>query len=258
MAQWSDQAIILSARAHGESSAIVQVLTANHGRHGGLVRGGNGRAKKGLLQSGNIADATWRGRLPEHLGQFTFEAYRSHAAQILNDRLRLLALNSLCALLESVLPEREPHPGLFSGTEAVLMTLSRDDHESEEPGPFWLAAYILWEIGLLAEIGFGLDLHQCALTGEKTDLKWVSPRTGRAVTDAAAEPYRSKLLPLPAFLTSEPEANLDYGQCLDGLRLTRHFLSAAYGGGEHVPAARDRFIDGIARFNTRSCGIREG
>jgi len=230
---WQDDGIILSVRKHGESSAIVNVLTHTHGRHAGLVRGGGGKRLSGILQPGNKVQARWHARLPEHLGTYTVEPIRAYAANALSDARRLAALSSACTLVEAALPEREPHPAILDGLEVLLGAFEDDT--------VWPVIYVKWEIGLLAELGFGLDLAHCAATGTTDDLTFVSPRTGRAVSTAAAQPYKERLLPLPAFLLdSSAEADI-----ADGLRLTGYFLEnhVFQHRDTEMPAARRRLAE---------------
>ena len=194
---WSDRAIVLSARKHGESSAIVSVLTRAHGRHAGLVRGGAGRRARGTFEPGNEVTARWRARLDEHLGTFACELLVSHAARLLDAPLPLAALAAACAVADAALPEREPHGVVHDGLAALLAAL-------HEPG--FAESYVRWELALLAELGFGLDLSACAATGATGGLVFVSPRTGRAVSGQAGAPYRDRLLALPAFLLNVPGA----------------------------------------------------
>lgn len=230
---WQEDGIILSVRKHGESSAILNVLTRSRGRHAGLVRGGSGKRLRGVLQPGNKIQASWRARLPEHLGNFTIDPLHAYAAAALADANRLAALSSACALIEASLPEREPHPAILDGFEIFLNALEDDS--------VWPVIYVKWEIGLLAELGFGLDLSHCAATGATENLTYVSPRSGRAVSTAAAGPYKERLLTLPAFLLdSTADASI-----ADGLKLTGYFLE------KHVfqhrnmemPAARRRLAE---------------
>lgn len=238
---WTDEAFVLAARRHGEGAAVVQLLTKDHGRHAGLVHGGGSASKRALVEPGNRVHASWRGRLPEHLGRVTLEVERPYAATLMDDPKRLAALAAMCAVAEIALPEREPHPGLFHATGALLDSLA------ETAADVWPAIYIRWELGLLSEIGFGLDLSACASTGQTDDLIFVSPRTGRAVSREAGAPYEDKLLRLPGFLAPEAGAGIsasDSDIC-DGLRLTGYFLA------RHVfdplnrglPGARDRLTD---------------
>lgn len=221
--EWSDEGIVLAVRKHGESGAIVSLLTHAHGRHAGLVRGGASRRMRGFLQPGNTVAATWRARLEEHLGSLTVEPVVSRA--VLYDRPGpLAAMASATALLESALPERAPQPELYDLLADLLEALDR---------PGWAESYIRWELRLLADLGFGLDLASCAATGGNDGLAWVSPKSGRAVSLSAGEPWRDKLLPLPRFLSPQG-GRPDLGQLDEGLRLTGWFLE------RHVFAPHDR------------------
>lgn len=214
MIEWRDRGFVLGARRHGESAEIVELLTGEHGRHLGLVRGGQSPKWRGVLQPGNEVAAVWRGRLSEHLGTFACEPVRAHAARLLDQPDRLAGLAAAAALLSAALPEREPHGDVFAGFAALIDAL--------DSAPDWPARYVLWERDLLAALGFGLDLSRCAATGADDDLTYVSPRTGRAVSRAAGRPYHDKLLPLPAFLWRRaPAAAADLAQ---GLELTGYFL----------------------------------
>ena len=257
--EWTDQAIVLSARAHGETSAIAEVLTREHGRHKGLVRGGRGKRMAGVLQTGNEVTATWRARLSEHLGSFTVELADARAARLMDDPLRLAGLTSLAATASVAMPEREPHPSVFEAALAVLDTM-----EAATPNSLaWIAGLVRWELGLLRELGFALDLSACAATGQVDDLTYVSPRSGRAVNTEAAAPYRDKLLPLPSFLQpghgampdqDHPERVLD--DIEDGLHLTGHFLDRQifHASNRPAPAARSRFLEKISRFRETYTG----
>ena len=214
MLDWTDDGIVLSARKHGETSAILTLLTHGHGRHLGLVRGGAGKRARGMLQPGNRLHARWRARLADHLGTYTCETTDAAAAGLLKDKRRLAALSAACAITESTLPEREPHPQVFDGLIGLIRALADDD---------WPIAYVKWELALLAELGFGLDLSVCAATGQNDQLAYVSPKSGRAVSLAAGQPYKRSLLPLPAFLLAggPPGGPQDIA---DGLKLTGYFL----------------------------------
>ncbi len=242
---WTDEGIVLSARRHGENAAIASVLTQAHGRHAGLVRGGAGKRGRAVLQPGNMVHARWRARLSEHLGTFTLEAGRGTAARLFADPLRLAALASACALADVALPEREAHPAVHDGLAGLIAVLEKDGEES------WPQAYVRWEIGLLADLGFGLDLERCAATGTETGLAFVSPKTGRAVSDAAAGPWREQLLPLPGFLaagrSSDSLASASEAVA-QGLMLTGHFLvrHVFEPQGKPLPAARRRLDERIA------------
>jgi DNA repair protein RecO (recombination protein O) len=211
---WSDDGFILSVRKHGETSAIVTLLTHEHGRHAGLVRGGAGRKARAMLQIGNLVAATWRARLDEQLGNLTCEPLRAYAAEIMSERLPLLALSSAAALVDMSLPDRAPHPEVFADFAVLVDALT---------GQGWEPAYVRFELALLSALGFGLDLETCAVTGTAENLSHVSPRTGRAVSVGAAAPYRERLLELPPFLR-DPAAGRAPGDLRAGLSLTGHFL----------------------------------
>jgi len=231
---WTDQGIVLAARKHGESALIVQLLTRAHGRHAGLVRGGAGRRLRGIYQPGNAVTARWRGRLAEHLGSFVCEPGTSHAAALLDDPPRLAALSAACAVAEAALPEREPHVAVYEGFLALLDALDRADRDeaADKSAALWGEVYVRWELGLLSELGYGLDLTSCAATGRNDELAYVSPRTGRAVSLSAGEPFRDRLLALPPFLAGRgPGAP---AEIRDGLLLSGHFLE------RHVFAPLDR------------------
>lgn len=240
---WSDDGIVLSARPHGENAAIVTLLTRDHGRHAGLVRGGSGRRGKSVYQTGNRVRANWRARLEEHLGSYTCELTNAHAATLMAERLPLAALTSAAALVDAALPEREPHPAVFNDFLTLVDALGEDG---------WAVAYIRWEAALLADLGFGLDLSACAVTGEVENLAWVSPKTGRAVSVAAGKPYERRLLPLPGFLWNDDPPTPD--DLLAGLKLTGHFLGSHVFSPQNrpVPPSRLRLVDGIVRLTTTS------
>jgi DNA repair protein RecO (recombination protein O) len=234
--EWSDDGVVVSVREHGEASAIVSLLTLDHGRHAGLVRGATGKRMRGVLQPGNRVRATWRARLAEHLGRFTCELTESIAAGMIGDRRRLAGLAAACAITETALPERQPHPRMFNGLIGLLLALA----DSE----VWPSAYVKWELGVLAELGFGLDLSRCAVTGRGDHLTHVSPRTGRAVCQSAAEPYRERLLLLPPFLLEKGRAG-SAAEVAEGLTLTGHFLERhVYAPWDReMPAARARLAE---------------
>lgn len=235
---WRDEGVILAMRPHGETAAIIEVLTAGHGRHAGVVRGGASRRMAPVLQPGTGVRLEWRARLDEHLGVFTLEPLQSRA-HLLADRMALAGLMSACALLRAALPEREPHPGLWLPTLALFDALG-------EAG--WTATYLRWELRLLEELGFGLDLGACAVTGATEGLVFVSPKTGRAVTREAAGEWAERLLPLPPGLTgSGPMLPAELDQ---GLRLTGHFLDRGLRPvlqDRPLPEARSRLADLMAR-----------
>ncbi len=216
--EWTDEAIVLSARRHGETSAIITLMTRTRGIHAGLARGGAGKRCRGLYQPGNMVSAYWRGRLAEHLGTVSCEMIATTAASLLDDPLKLAALSAACAVCEQALPERQPHGPVFNGLAALIAALGNGSN-----GGDWPSAYVKWELGLLAELGFGLELGSCAATGVAENLAYVSPRSGRAVSEEAAQPYRERLLALPAFLLSRGVAG-DHREVAAGLKLTGYFL----------------------------------
>jgi DNA repair protein RecO (recombination protein O) len=242
--EWRDEGIVLAARPHGEGAAVVQLLTRDHGRHAGLMHGGTSRSKRGTVEPGNLVDAVWRARLNEHLGRYTIEPTRHLAAQFMDEPARLAALSAACAVVEAVIPEREPHPGLYDATRVLLDALSDTGLD------IWPAVYIQWELGLLQELGFGLDLTSCVSTREVEDLIYVSPRSGRAVSRTAGHPYRERMLVLPRFLRPDGRgAGADDADFADGLKLTGFFLARhAFDPLDRgLPAARERLEVLISR-----------
>lgn len=246
--EWSAPAVVLSARPHGESGSVVAVLTQAHGRHAGLARGGGSRAQAPLWQPGNLVEARWVARLPDQLGALSGEMVHPAAALALEDPLALALLSSACAVADAALPEREPHPGCFAGLVSLVSRLPGGAERL-------LTDYIRWEATLLAELGFALDLSACAATGTTDDLAYVSPRTGRAVSAAAAAPWKERMLPLPPFLlgpdlpgSNAPAGPLDW---LAGLRLTGHFLArhAFMQSNATLPRARVMIEARIARLS---------
>jgi len=213
--EWEDDAYVLSARAHGESGAIVDLLTSENGRFAAHVAGGASRKMKPFLQAGSRVVARYRSRVSEQLGSVTLEAVGEGPSSLFDDPVALAGLSAAAAVAAGALPEREAHGGAFFGLEALILSLGYPD--------IWPAVYVRFEAGLLQELGFGLDLSRCAATGSTDDLIYVSPRTGRAVSAKAGEPYKDKLLKLPPFLLGA-QAGLLAGDVDLGLILTGHFL----------------------------------
>jgi len=242
--EWRDHGILLGSSRHGESAAIIDVFTEAHGRHAGVVRGGASRRVAPLLQPGAQLDLLWRARLEEHLGSYQVEPLRSRAAAALSGRLALAGLNVVTALLSFCLPEREPHPRLYRRSEQLLDLLGQDE--------IWPLAYLRWELALLEELGFGLDLSRCAVTGATGGLAYVSPKSGRAVSRAGAGDWADRLLPLPPCLRGEGEApDAEVAQALGttGYFLERKLAPAL--GHKPLPAARARFVDVFERVAGR-------
>jgi DNA repair protein RecO (recombination protein O) len=233
--QWTGEGIIIGVRRHGESSVIAEAMVEGRGRHLGLVRGGRSSKQAATLQPGNTVQLTWRARLEEHLGTFVVELIDARAADLIADRTRLYAAQLLCDHLR-LLPERDPHDRLLGMVARAL--------DASEPLALG-EALARFELTLLEELGFGLDLSSCAATGATADLTHVSPKSGRAVSRAAAEPYLDRLFPLPGFLRSRETASP--ADLRAAFRLTGHFLD------EHVwrvrmiepPATRDALIEAV-------------
>ena len=232
---WRDTGFVLATRRHGENALIVDLLTREHGRYAGLVRGGQSPRVRAMLQSGNEVAAVWRGRLDEHLGTIACEMLRAHAARFLDDPGRLAGLTSAAALVGAALPEREPHGDVFTSFARLI--------EALDSAVDWPAQYVRWEHDLLSAVGFGLDLSRCAVSGATAGLAYVSPRTGRAVSRTSGLPYHDRLLPLPEFLwrnTPADEAELDLGMTLTGHFLVHHVFAPQ---GRTLPAARMRLAE---------------
>ncbi len=236
--EWRDEGVVLAVRTHGETSAIAEIFTLDHGRCLGLVRGGRSRHMRPVLQAGNLVSIVWRARLEEHLGNFTLEPVSLRAGFIIENALRLTGLGSLTALAQ-VLPEREPHPKLYHAMRIVLEAIDHDE--------LWPALMVRWEMGLLDELGFGLDLSKCASTGQVEDLIYVSPRTGKAVSRGAGTPYHERLFGLPDFLKGGAEASVSDVQAgfkLTGFFLERHVFGPRNSG---IPQARMMLEQALAK-----------
>lgn len=246
--EWRAEATLLAVRRHGETAAIIEVFTEAHGRHLGVVPGGAGRRLGPVLQPGAELDVTWRARLEGQLGQFAVEPVRQRAALVLGDRAALAGLAAVCALLSFTLPERAPHPGLWRASRALLDGLAE--------GGDWPVAYLRWELLLLEETGFGLDLSCCTVTGARSGLVHVSPRSGRAVSAAGAGAWAERLLPLPPCLRGHADegafvAGVPLAEVLDGLITTGHFLARRVApalGDRPLPPARARLMQALERL----------
>ncbi len=257
MELWQDQGIVLAVRQHGENGAIVSLLTEGRGRHAGYIRGAHSIKNRGSLEPGNLVDANWQARVENELGTLSLELQKNAAIRFMSDPQKLAALQSACALCDAALPEREGHPGLFYGLLALMEALETD---------IWGPAYIMWEIALLKELGFSLDLKKCAGGGDVRELMYVSPKTGRAVSKAAGEIYKEKLLLLPEFLRPSPSrfagpslslkgegterSEVGEGEdILTGLKMTGYFLEhwvfAHHTKG--IPEARTRLQERIEK-----------
>ncbi|MBY8976373.1 DNA repair protein RecO [Rhodobacteraceae bacterium NNCM2] len=233
MITWRDQGLLLSVRRHGETSAIIDVLTEGQGRYSGLVRGGASAKMTPVLQPGAQLSLEWQARLADHLGAFKVEPVRSRAGTLMGSRARLAAFNSMAALLLAFVPEREPDRALYEMSVDLADALATGDAE-------WSAHYVVWELGLLGALGFQLDLAECAATGSMQELIWVSPKSGRAVSRDGGAGWEDRLLPLPGFLRG---VSAGAGEVPDGLRLTGYFLTnwaLPPTGLQRLPEARAR------------------
>jgi len=233
--EWQDDAIVLGSKPFGEGKLVAEVFARAHGRFGGVVHGGRRAAP--ALQPGNVVHAGWKARLAEQLGFFQpLELTQPHAGRVLDDAVALAAIASSIALVRGATAERQAYPALYDALAIVLGALP----EAE----LWPALYARFELGLLAQVGYGLDLTRCALTGVTEDLAFVSPKTGRAASAAAGAPFAGKLLRLPPFLTA-PDAPLESGDVADSLALSGFFLERRVYDyrGENMPDQRRRLIE---------------
>jgi DNA repair protein RecO (recombination protein O) len=237
--QWTDEGIVIGVRRHGEASAILELMTREHGRHLGMVRGGFGSRMKPILQTGNSVSVSWRARLDEHLGNYTVETLRQRASDFFGAPHAIYGVTHLAALMR-LLPERDPHAELFEVFEGILDRL--EDPAQAAP------LVVRFELQLLGELGFGLDLAQCASTGATADLVYVSPKSGRAVSREAGEPWADRMLRLPEFLRGEDDApasrDLADGFALTGFFLERHVLEPR---GMMLSDERTHFIAALTR-----------
>lgn len=237
--EWQAEGTVLARRPHGETAVILDVLTDLHGRHSGLVPGGASQRRAAMLQPGTRLDLRWRARRDDQLGTFSVEPLRLRSG-LMADPTALAGLNAVCSLLVFALPERDPHPLLVADTERLLDLM--------ETGTDWGADYLRWEIRLLEEMGFGLDLSACAVTGAREGLAYVSPKSGRAVSREGAGEWADRLLPLPGILGG---AGDNRGQGLtEGLAITGHFLATRIAGelvGRPIPVARQRLVDRLVK-----------
>lgn len=239
--EWNGSGVITSVKLHGETSAIVDVFTREKGRHSGIVRGGASRKMSAILQPGVQVEVAWRARLEEHLGSFKVEPIKMRSS-ILSDRLALAGLSSLTSLISFACAERQAYPDLYDETIVIL--------DQMEQGELWLKPYALWELLLLEDLGFGLDLVSCAATGAQSDLIYVSPKSGRAVSKDGAGEWVSQMLPLPPFFL-DTETYCSQQDLVDAFRTNGHFLASRLAralGDRPLPAARDRFIQRIKKL----------
>jgi DNA repair protein RecO (recombination protein O) len=229
---WQEPAIVLSSRPHGDSSAVVQVISAHSGKYAGYSKGGMSKNRAAIWQTGNMVEAKWTARISDQLGSISGEMAFPTASVVMNSAISLAIVSSSCALTEIATPDRVPSPSVFSLLAYLISEVAADDSDQ-------LVKYIRWEASLLAECGFALDLRKCAVTGSHEDLIWVSPKTGRSVCRSAGAPYANRLLRLPEFMAN-PQAIATAGDIQDGLRLTGHFIARniLHGGACKFPLPR--------------------
>ena len=237
--EWRDKGILLATRPFGETSLIIDVFTPDHGKSSGVVRGGQSKKLKPILQIGAQIDLTWKARLEEHLGSFQVELIRSRTANVMNDRLLLAGMLSSATLINRFFPLGQVYKEFYESSETLFDLLQFSD--------IWTLGYFKWELEFLETLGFGLDLGKCAVTGSTEDLKFISPKSGRAVSQAAAGDWSSKLLPFPVAASGQVNSLEDI---LDGLKVLQFFLEkkvlVAFGM-EQLPAARSRFISSLEK-----------
>lgn len=245
--EWRDEGIVLGTRKHGETSAILEVMTRAHGRHLGLVRGGRSRRMQPVLQPGNRLDLTWRARLDEHLGMFQVEPLELHAARLFDSACAVYGLQTLAAHLR-LLAERDPHASLYDTLNILIAHLEDPDVAGE--------LVVRFELLVLDELGFGLDLSQCAATGQREELVFVSPRSGRAVSRAAGEPWADRMLALPSFLRQGARSQADRMAIDEAYRLTGFFLARHVyePRGIDAPEARAGFLTALRRHLSKTDG----
>jgi DNA repair protein RecO (recombination protein O) len=239
--EWRDEGLIIGLKKHGETSVILETMTAAHGRHLGLVRGGRSKRWQPLLQPGNSVDLVWRARLDEHLGLYAIEVTKPRAGALMARALALHGLNHLAALLR-LIAERDPHPALYHSAVLIADTLGETDTAP--------AALVRFELAILAELGFGLDLSRCAASGGTADLIFVSPKSGRAVSRDSGAPYRDRLLPLPSFLRDSSQGAAP-AAIIEGFRLTGYFLERDVFSprGLKMPDARQAYLAELSKFS---------
>ena len=237
--EWRDKGILLATRPFGETSLIIDVFTPDHGKSSGVVRGGQSKKLKPILQIGAQLELTWKARLEEHLGSFQVELIRSRTANVMNDRLLLAGMLSSTTLINRFFPVGQVYKQFYESSENLFDLLQFPD--------IWALGYFKWELEFLATLGFGLDLEKCAVTGSTADLKFISPKSGRAVSQAGAGEWSSKLLPFPVAASGQVNSLEDV---LNGLKVLQFFLEkkllVAFGM-EQLPAARSRFISSLEK-----------
>ena len=243
--EWQDDGIVLSAARFGEHDALLEIMTPDHGRARGFVKAGMSRRNKAVLQPGNRISASWRSRLETNLGRFQIELIHSPLGVLISDAGRMMALAAVCANVQSTMPERQAHKGVYEALVGYIALLEADDGDVA----LWGAALARIELGILAELGYGLDLSSCAATGTEDDLIYVSPKSGRAVSAEAGLPYKGRLLDLPAFMRDAALSDATLRCACTGLKLTGYFLERNVWivAGKGQPDARERLVSHLTR-----------
>ena len=252
MPEWRDRGIVLSVRKYGEKGMIANILTLEHGRHLGWISNYKNNNISSHIQPGNLVDVFWKSRLIDQMGNFKIELISSVVGKILDDKIKLQAIISLCTLLEKVLPERQSYSEIFNATQAFINLLLLDDDILKN---IWFEGYVKWEIGILSSIGFSLKLDECAVTGKKNNLYFVSPKTGKAVSKEGAGLFAAKLLLLPSFLGGAEIIGSNFNQdIIAGLKITSYFfknkllLSINNDKNNYLTNARNRLIEMIEKL----------
>lgn len=242
--QWQDEAIIIGVKRHGETSVIAEVMTRGRGRHLGIVRSGRSRTMQPVLQPGNQVEVVWRARLDEHLGEFKLEPVKLRAARLMEAATSLYGVQAMGALLR-LLPERDPHPHLYEALDVILEAMD-DPADAGE-------LFVRFELAILNDLGYGLDLAECAATGVRDDLLYVSPKSGRAVCGTAGAPYADRLLALPSFLKEGSRIAADAAGMAAAFRLTGYFLHRHIYEPRGITenAARDGFVQAALKALSR-------
>lgn len=240
--KWQDTGIVVSTKKYGESSLILNLFTENHGLHSGLIKFSNSKKTRNMFQVGNICAVEWTGRLEDQLGYYKSEIEKSVSHNIINNSLKIDVLISLSSLLNKLLADRQVHSSLFLNTINFIHYLNKNEK-------YWILKYIRWELKFLSELGFGLDLSKCAVTGSKNDLQFISPKSGRAVSAEGAGEWRNKLFVLPKFFLLDNEYTDDKSELLKGFKITTFFLNRYVSSiGLELPDVRDRFTNKLHKL----------
>jgi DNA repair protein RecO (recombination protein O) len=217
---WESNGLILNFSKYNEKSYILEIFTEEHGKHKGIIRGLHSKNKRSIIEPGNEVFATWSGRLETHLGNYNVEPIKLWSSHVLQFKDKLSAISSICSLISLTMAERQPNPIIYFSSKKLIEIVASKRED-------WIREYVFWEMQLLSEIGYGLDLERCAVTSKSSDLVYVSPSSGRAVTNEGAGDFRNKLLPLPKFMT-DFKANYDNDDIYNALNLTEFFFKKRF------------------------------